>query len=198
MHKDNATIKAIAISGSLRKESYNRKALKIAKSIAVELGIDVEELDLKELNLPLYDSDLEKSGFPHSVELIRNKVAAVDMLIIATPEYNHSISGVLKNAIDWLSTVKNVIDGKSAVIFGASTGKYGTMRAQSHLRQILTALNVTILPQPQLFIGNADEVFDENDSLKDQKSVAIMRKLINNSLQLTSLVKKSKTEINKL
>jgi|WetSurMetagenome_2_1015567.scaffolds.fasta_scaffold459800_1 chromate reductase, NAD(P)H dehydrogenase (quinone) len=189
MIDEKSNLKVIAISGSLRRDSYNRKALHAAKKIVIDLGVQIEEIDLKELNLPMYDGDVEQAGFPFSVEMIRQKVFSADMLLIATPEYNHSISGALKNAVDWLSTSKNVLDGKSAMIFGASTGFFGTMRAQAHLRQILTALNVMVLPQPQLFIRSAKDAFNQDGSLIDQKTNAIMQKLIINTLHTTSLIK---------
>jgi len=178
-------INVLGISGSLRTDSYNRKALQVAKSIAIELGSNVSEIDLKTLPLPLYDADIEASGFPENVVKIRSLVKEADLILIATPEYNHSISGVLKNAIDWLSTGgDNVLDGKTAVIFGASTGFYGTLRAQIHLRQILTALNVFMIPQPQVFIRNAREAFDEKGSLKDLKVYNQLKELIQKTMTL--------------
>jgi chromate reductase, NAD(P)H dehydrogenase (quinone) len=174
-------IKVLAISGSLRKDSYNRKALQIAKNIALEMGAEVKELDLKELNLPLYDEDLDKDGGIEPVKILKNAIMECNLLLIATPEYNHSISGVLKNAIDWGSRKGNSFSGKYGAIFGVTTGVYGTIRAQLHLRQILTALGVFLLPQPQVFIGNADNIFDESGKLKDQKIFD----------QLTLLIKKT-------
>jgi len=182
-------IRVVGISGSLRIDSYNRKALQVAKQIAVNAGTEISEVDLKELNLPLYDGDIEARGFPESVEKLRDKVKSSDVLLIATPEYNHSISGALKNAIDWLSTTQNVLDGKSAVIFGVSTGLFGTMRGQLHLRQILTALNVWILPQPQIFIRSGKEAFNPDGSLKDQKIAEQLKHLITKSITATKAFK---------
>jgi len=173
----------------LRSDSYNRKALQVAKQIALNMGIETSEVDLKELNLPLYDGDIEARGFPDPVEKLRDAVKSSDMLLIAAPEYNHSISGALKNAIDWLSTEKNVLDGKSAVIFGVSTGLFGTMRAQFHLRQILAALNVLVLPQPQIFIRSGKEAFNPDGSLIDQKVLEQLRNLINKTIAITEVFK---------
>ncbi|MBA4311771.1 MAG: NADPH-dependent oxidoreductase [Chlorobiaceae bacterium] len=192
MTKEKSILRVVGISGSLRRESFNRKALQTAKKIALEMGVDVDEIDLKELNIPMYDGDIESNGFPDAVQRLRNKVESADMLIIATPEYNHSISGALKNAIDWLSTGKNILDGKTAAIFGASNGLFGTMRAQAHLRQILNALNVIIAPQPQLFIRSAKEAFALDGSLSDQKLFLQMQKLIKKTIELTVLIKENK------
>jgi chromate reductase len=188
----NNKIKVIGISGSLRRDSYNRKALQLAKQFAVEFEADVDEIDLKELDLPLYDADLETHGFPTSVQTLRDKVEQVDILVIASPEYNHSISAALKNAIDWLSTGKNILNGKVAAIFGASTGQFGTMRAQLHLRQIFTALNTLLISQPQVYIRNATEVFDHDGTLKDSKLQNQLRELIEKTIKLTKVLKENK------
>ena len=178
-------INVVGISGSLRLDSYNRRVLQIAQSIAREAGCHVKEIDLNDTALPIYDADIENQGFPENVKIIRSLVKEADVIIISSPEYNHSISGALKNAIDWLSTGgENVLDGKHAVIFGASTGVYGTLRAQLHLRQILTALNVVMLPQPQVFIRNAGEAFGNDGSLKDPKVVGQLRLLIIKTIEI--------------
>ena len=182
-------LKIVGISGSLRKDSYNRKALHIAMQIVTDAGMDVEEIDLKELNLPLYDADIEARGFPESVLVLRSKVESADVILIASPEYNHSITGVLKNTIDWLSTGKNVLDGKTAVIFGASTGPFGTLRAQFHLRQVLTALNVFLIPQPQVYIRFAKEAFNVDGSFNDPKVKNQLKELITKSLRFTIATK---------
>lgn len=154
-------------------------------SLAREKGANVDEVDLKTMSLPFYDGDIEKEGSPENVRKIRSIVKNADVLLFATPEYNHSVSGAMKNAIDWLSTGDdNVLDGKIAAIFGASTGLYGTMRAQLHLRQILTALNVVLIPQPQVFIRTAGDAFDENGSLKDQKIFSQLKSLIYKTMDL--------------
>src|SRR5690349_2107491 len=119
-------VKVLAISGSLRRESFNRKALTIARSLAAEFTSEIQEADLKELALPVYDEDIETAGMPESVTRLKAMVGAADVLLIASPEYNHSIPGGLKNAIDWLSRGGNSLDGKVAAIFGASNGPYGT------------------------------------------------------------------------
>ena len=136
------------------------------------------ELDLKTLDLPLFNEDLRTHGFPESVNKLKTMIAAADVLFIATPEYNHSFPGVLKNAIDWASDKTNPLEGKVAAIFGASKTAVGTVRAQLHLRQVLTALSVELVPQPQVFIRSAESAFMPDGSLVDQKIVQQLRQLI--------------------
>ncbi len=176
-------LKILGISGSLRRASYNRKALQIAKKICRDFGAEVKEADLKKLKLPIYDQDIEDRAFPKSVLTLKEKVEAADILLIASPEYNHSISGALKNAIDWLSRGKNSLDGKFAVVFGASPGKFGTMRGQKHLREILDALNVFVLPQPKVFISRADKAFDKKEDFKDKNLHLRLEKLIQKTIK---------------
>lgn len=173
----------LAIAGSLRTESYNRKLLQIAKSIASERGANVKELDLKTLDLPVFNVDLRANGFPESVLKLKNEISESDVLLIATPEYNHSIPAPLKNAIDWASDKTNPFSGKVAAIFGVSTGLFGTLRAQQHLRQILNALNVELLPQPQVFVRSAGEAFSNDGNLVDQKIAKQLRQLIEETLK---------------
>lgn len=189
MNDSVSPLKAGCISGSLRTGSLNRKALRLAGKIAAEMGCETVEIDLKKLSLPIYDGDLEAAGMPDAVKELRAMVDGLDLLIIASPEYNHSISGALKNAIDWLSVGKNILDGKTAAIFGVSTGLFGTMRGQAHLRQVLNALNVTVLPQPQLFIRSGNDAFTADGSLSDGKSFSQMQKLISKTIGMATLIK---------
>ena len=187
----DTNIKVVAISGSLRLDSYNRKALRVAERFASEVGASVEEVDLKKLNLPLYDGDIETIGLPESVQKLKSVVESADVLLIASPEYNHSISGALKNAIDWLSRGKNSLNGKTAAIFGASTGLFGTIRGQTHLRQILAALNVTMVSQPQVFIRLTNEAFNIDGTLQDVKLHNQLKELINRTINLSTALKNS-------
>ena len=182
-------LNVLAISGSLRTASYNRKALQIAKTIAAGLDAVVTEIDLRELNLPLYDQDIQDQGMPESVLKLKAACEAADALLIASPEYNYSISGALKNALDWASRGGNSLSGKVAAIFGASDGRIGTARGQVHLRQVLIALNVMVTPQPQVCISLAKEAFNEDSSLKDPKLNDQFQKLITNTLTLAQKLK---------
>lgn len=172
----------LALSGSLRRASYNRMALKIAIRIAKQAGGTVREADLQKLALPIYDQDIEDRGMPAAVKKLKAMVEAADMLIIASPENNHSVSAALKNALDWLSRGKNTLSGKHAAIFGASDGNFGTVRGQAHIRQILAALNVLVLPQPQILIRNCKTAFTEKGEFVDEMTLKLLTKLIQETI----------------
>jgi chromate reductase, NAD(P)H dehydrogenase (quinone) len=178
-------VKVLGISGSLRRDSFNRKALQIAKQLAASAAAEVEEADLKELALPIYDGDIEAEGMPGQVVRLKAMVERADVLLIASPEYNHSIPGGLKNAIDWLSRGRNSLDGKVAAIFGASNGPYGTARGQIQLRYLLAVLNVLVIPQPMVYIRNGAEAFNPDGSFRDPKTTKILGRLIDRALALS-------------
>jgi chromate reductase len=179
-----------ALSGSLRAESFNRKALRIASVLASESGADVREIDLNLLNLPVFNADLREHGFPDSVTTLKQEIELSDMLLIATPEYNHSVPGMLKNAIDWASDKTNPFQGKAAAIFGVSTGLVGTLRAQSHLREILSSLGVLMVPQPQVFIRSASKAFQPDGSFADTKTHDQLKLLIEETMKLARTIRK--------
>jgi chromate reductase, NAD(P)H dehydrogenase (quinone) len=160
----------LAFAGSLRSGSFNRLALRYAVAGAREAGALVDEVGPDALRLPLYDGDLERDGrVPEIITVWREQVRACDGLLIASPEYNHGLSAVLKNAIDWASRPPNAFDGgKVAAAFGASIGRQGTARSQQSLRLTLSAVNVWVLPRTVL-IPSAREAFDESGHLKDDR-----------------------------
>jgi len=167
----------LAFAGSLREGSFNRKVLRYAILGAREAGGHVEELGPEHLTLPLYNGDLEKNGsFPEPVETWRAKIRQSDGLLIASPEYNHGVSGVLKNAIDWGSRPPNVFRGKVAASFGATPGAQGTARSQMNLRICLSAVNVWVVPRTVL-IAHASEAFDATGELKDPRQVQALTAL---------------------
>lgn len=183
-------LKVLAIAGSLRAASYNRKLLQIAKKFALEAGAEAIEIDLRELALPIYDQDIEDKEFPASAQRLKDAIVVCDVLLIATPEYNHGIPGGLKNAIDWASRgTPRALKGKVAAIFGASTGQFGTVRAQLHLRQILSSEGVFILPIPTVFVSNADSQFKDDGSLVDEKLEEKLLKLVNETLVFAKKLK---------
>lgn len=182
-------IKVLAICGSLRVDSFNRKLLAIATKIFRDAGSEVEEADLKTLALPVFDQDLEKQALPEGVIKLKKMVAGADVIFFASPEYNRSISGALKNAIDWISRENNLLEGKVAAIAGVSSGPFGTMVGQYHLRQILSYLGMHITPRPQLFVRFAEEAFNQDGSLVDKKTEEVLRKLIAQALDLSAKVK---------
>ncbi len=159
-------MKIIAISGALRKASTNTGLLRALRDIAPpDVGIDIATLH----GIPLYDGDAEKtSGKPQSVKDLDARIKAADGVIIATPEYNFSIPGVLKNATDWLSRGGSPFKWKRVGILGAADGPLGTGRSQYHLRQNLQALEAITMPKPEIFVGNASTKFDVEGNLTDE------------------------------
>lgn len=167
-------MRILGISGSLRKNSYNTAALRAAQEL-LPPGVTLEIFDLTPI--PMYNEDLEP--FPPAVQAFRERIATSDALLIATPEYNHSIPGVLKNALDWAScTPDPPCEQKPVAIFGASTGRFGTLRAQLHLREICRALDMLVLPKPELFIAQAEEKFDAQGKLIDPETRQRLRALL--------------------
>jgi chromate reductase, NAD(P)H dehydrogenase (quinone) len=165
---DQSGLKVLGISGSLRKASYNTAALRAAKELAPS-GVTLETFDIAPI--PLYNEDVRAQGFPPAVEDFRARITAADALLIVTPEYNYSIPGVLKNAIDWASRPpEQPFNGKPIAIMGASIGALGTARAQYHLRQSFVFMNGLVLNQPEVMIGAAGTRFDADGKLTDEKS----------------------------
>ena len=156
----------VGVAGSLRQRSYNRALLRAAQDLApVALQIRIHELS----EIPLFNEDVERAGIPSGVARLRQAVADADGFLVATPEYNHGVPGVMKNAFDWLSrpSRKSVLHGKPAAILGTSPGTTGTARAQSQLRQSFVFTNTPVLPQPEVLVGRAHEKFDSNGRLTD-------------------------------
>ena len=170
------TLKVLGISGSLRQGSYNSAALRAAGELLPE-GMTLETFSLREF--PLYDEDVRQVGFPPVVQEFRQRIAAADALLIVTPEYNYSVSGVLKNAIDWASRPpEQPFHGKPIAIMGASPSMLGTARAQYHLRQMFVYLNGLVLNQPEVMIADAPSKFDQEGKLTDSKTQEFIRKLL--------------------
>jgi chromate reductase len=161
-----STTRLLGISGSLRRKSYNTAALRVAMSLAPE-GVFFDTFDLG--SLPLYNDDVRVEGYPPPVASLRELIAAADGVLIVTPEYNYSVTGVLKNAIDWASRPpEQPFDGKPIALMGASGGALGTARAQYHLRQMFIFLNAHMLNRPEVMIGGAPSKFDAEGKLTDQ------------------------------
>jgi chromate reductase len=167
----------LGISGSLRERSYNRALLRAAAELAPE-GVEIEEFDLREI--PLYDADVEAAGDPEPVAKLRAAVAEADALLFATPEYNRGTSGVLKNAIDWLSrpALASVLRWKPVAIMGASTGRGGTRNAQAQVRDALLFPGAILVAEPEVAIPLAWERFDENGELTDERMRKTLRELL--------------------
>lgn len=180
-------IEILGIVGSLRKGSYNRLALKTAQDLVPEGAV----LDLIELHgIPIYDQDNEMAP-PEIVLEFKRRILTADAILFATPEYNYSIPGGLKNAIDWASRPygESAWLGKPAAIMGASVGSLGTSRAQYHLRQILVAQNMPVVNQPEVMIANASQCFDQSGKLTNEATRQFIQKLL---AELVQLVKASR------
>lgn len=175
---DGQSIKVLGISGSLRRGSFNTAALRAARELA-PAGMAVE-LHEGLRDIPPYDDDLRQGqGYPPPVEDLRARIKAADALLIATPEYNYSVPGVLKNAIDWASRPpEQPFDGKPVAIMGASPGVLGTARAQYHLRQMFVYLNGHLLNRPEVMIGQANTRFDAEGRLTDEKTREFIHALL--------------------
>lgn len=172
------TPKILAFAGSTRQGSYNKMLLKIAAAGATQAGADVTVVDLKDFPMPLYDGDFQKNqGLPDTTRKLKQMMIDSDGFLIATPEYNGSISGVLKNTIDWVSRTEGsegslaAFTGKTAVVMGASDGRLGAVRSVTHLAYILWKVGTLVLPD-YLALPFADEAFDDKGRLKDASSQA--------------------------
>jgi chromate reductase len=166
-------IRILGISGSLRKASFNAALLRANVELAPP-GVEIEIADISAF--PLYNEDVRGAGLPAPVEKLRTQIARADGLLFVTPEYNYSVPGVLKNAIDWASRPPNQpFAGKPTGIQGASFGVGGTMRAQYHLRQMAVFLDMHILNKPEVFVRGAGEKFDKEGHLVDEETRKIVR-----------------------
>lgn len=169
-------MKILAFVGSLRKDSLNKKLLSSAIKLAPE-GMEVEVFDLKDI--PLYNKEIQDQGFPEPVASLREKIKNADGVLIVTPEYNHSFSGVIKNAIDWISRPpEQPFNEKPLAIMGASDGGFGTVRAQIHLRAVFPTLNAYVMNRPQLHLANADKKFDSDGNLTDEEDLEKIKKFM--------------------
>lgn len=179
------------IAGSLRQGSYNKAAVRAAQSLAPE-GIRIDIFDLE--GLPPFNQDFEHNPPSRAGEL-KARVRAADAVLFASPEYNYSVPGVLKNAIDWGSRPygDNSWVRKPAAIMGASPGRFGTARAQYHLRQILHGVNMLVMSRPEVMISDAAGKFDPEGILIDDKTRDLIEKLLNSLIEWTLLVGKKQT-----
>jgi chromate reductase, NAD(P)H dehydrogenase (quinone) len=169
-------VKILGIAGSLRKGSYNRALLKAAQQI-LPTGATLEILELH--GIPVFSEDDEKQP-PAKVTDMKARIRAADAILFATPEYNYSIPGGLKNAIDWASRPygDSAWMGKPAAVIGASLGRMGSARAQYHLRQVCVYLQVEVLTGPEVMVGNASDYFDEQGNLTHETSQKTLRELL--------------------
>ena len=169
-------MRILGIPGSLRKASLNRAALRAAQEL-VPAGVTLEIADLD--GIPPYSEDIERP-LPAPVAALKATIRESDAILIATPEYNYSVPGVLKNAIDWASRPygDSAWAGKPVALMGASPGMMGTARAQYHLRQTLLSLDMHPLNHPEVMLARAGQRFDEHGRLVDEASRALIARLL--------------------
>jgi NAD(P)H-dependent FMN reductase len=166
----------IGISGSLRKASYNAALLRAAVTLSpAELQIEVASI----AQIPLYDADVEANGIPAPVTELKERIARADGLLMVTPEYNQSMPGVFKNAIDWLSRpakdIERVFGGKWVGVIGATPGQGGTRLAQTAWLPVFRALDLRPWFGKQLYVAGAGQVFDAEGKLVDAKVTQLLR-----------------------
>jgi len=183
----NGDIRILGFAGSLRTGSYNRALLRAALEV-VPPGARLEIFDLD--GIPLYNMDLEKS-MPEPARLFKSKIRAADALLIATPEHNYSVPGVLKNAIDWASRPygDNSFQGKPVAIMSASTGMLGGARAQYHLRQCFVFLDMHPVNKPEVMVAYAAQKFDKDGKLLDESTRKLVGDLLAALMALTRRMK---------
>lgn len=186
----NKPLTILGIAGSLRKNSYNRAALRAAQQLAPEgAKIEIFELD----GLPVFNQDDEQNP-PEKVKQLKAQIRAADAILFATPEYNYSIPGGLKNAIDWASRPygDSAWQGKPVAVMSASVGPFGAARAQYHLRQSFVFLDMLALNKPEVMIGNASQKFDEAGNLVDPDTKKVIRALLESLVNWTLFLQRER------
>lgn len=183
-------VNILGFAGSLRKGSYNKALLREAAKL-VPTGTKLEIFDLE--GIPPFNQELEQA-MPEKVKEFKAKIRAADAILIATPEYNYSIPGVLKNAIDWASRPypDNSFQGKPVAMMSASTGLLGGARAQYHLRQVFVFLDMHPINKPEVIVTFAPSKFDEKGNLTDETAKKLIRELLENLVAWTKILKKGK------
>jgi NAD(P)H-dependent FMN reductase len=184
----SAEVKVLAFAGSTRKDSANKKLLYEAVQVARQMQADVTVIDLKDYPTPFYDEDLETTeGMPIKAKQLRRLMIQSDVILIASPEYNASLSAVLKNAIDWASRgeagggSREAFSGKKFVLMSASPGSSGGCRGLVHLRAIIENVGGTVLPQ-QVVVPDAYNAFDAQGHLKNEKTKQELQQLVRTAI----------------
>jgi chromate reductase len=175
-------IRILGIAGSLRKNSFNKQLLQAATKLLPEAA----QLELFGIgDIPLYNQDVEVSGIPEAVKRFKERIESADAILIATPEYNHSYPGILKNAIDWGSRPygQNSFNGKPVAVISASPGTFGGVGAQDQLKQVLLALNMHLVSQPAVIVTSAHDKIDSDGNLTDSITTQFFTQLLANLVE---------------
>lgn len=177
----SAPYRVAVISGSLRSGSFNRALCQyVAKSMADTGDFEIDEISLVELDLPMFSEDLETKEFPKKAKELKDRLIAADAVLIGSPEYNGSLSGALKNAIDWASRPYEgeaplaCFKGKVCGLLAASPGAIGGLRGLRHVRQILTQLHMIVVPS-EFALGVAHDAFDDTGNIKDDRAATMAK-----------------------
>lgn len=187
------TIHLLGFAGSLRKASFNRHLLSLCKDLLPQNT----KMNLFQLNdIPLYNADVEAQGFPKSVLMLKENINKAEGIIIACPEYNYSVPGVLKNTLDWISRPPSEIpvEKKPCAIISASSSRFGGARSQQHLRQILSALGAYVMPQPELYIPQAQKEFIESEPI-DEKTSARIQSFLRSFIEFIQSINKNQGSV---
>jgi chromate reductase, NAD(P)H dehydrogenase (quinone) len=191
----DTTLRIALISGSLRTGSYNTMLVRYVGSTMKSHGdVVLDELSLAELNLPMFSEDLEAAGMPKAVLELKDRLIAADAVLIASPEYNGSFSGGLKNAIDWASRPREgekplaCFKGKACGLLATSPGAIGGLRGLRHVRQVLTQLHMVVVPS-EYALGVAHEAFDDAGNLKDERAATMAKGVGLSVLEMTNALK---------
>ena len=174
---DNKAFRILALAGSLRQGSYNRGLLRAAGELAPD-WVKVQFFDIG--TLPFFNEDLEAPTDPEVVRQFKEAISRANAILIATPEYNGAVPGVLANAIDWASrpTGRSVLRNKPVAVMGAVLGKSGSANAQAALRGVLSRVGAVVVPDPQVLVPHASKLFDEQVNLRDEDTREEVRQLV--------------------
>jgi chromate reductase len=174
---DNKEFRILALAGSLRQGSYNRGLLRAAGELAPD-WVKVQFFDIG--TLPFFNEDLEAAGDPEAVRHFKEAISRANAILIATPEYNGAVPGVLANAIDWASrpTGRSVLRNKPVAVMGAVLGRSGSANAQAALRGVLSRVGAIVVPDPQVLVPRASRLFDEQVNLRDEDTREEIRQLV--------------------
>ena len=174
---DNKEFRILALAGSLRQGSYNRGLLHAAGELAPD-WVKVQFFDIG--TLPFFNEDLEAAGDPEAVRHFKEAIIRANAILIATPEYNGAVPGVLANAIDWASrpTGRSVLRNKAVAVMGAVLGRSGSANAQAALRGVLSRVGAIVVPDPQVLVPHASKLFDEQVNLRDEDTREEVRQLV--------------------
>ena len=187
--------KILAFAGALRTPSWNKKLIRIGAGMARDAGCDVNLIDLRDYPMPFYDGDLEAAdGLPPKARELKTLMLASDALLLSCPEYNSSISAVLKNTIDWVSRPRpdepNAFQGRIAGLLAASPGNLGGARGLLTVRQVLTTLGVLVVPT-QFALSQAANAFGEDGTLKDERHCDAVKAVVTELVSVTSALRRT-------